>query len=186
MRYLILFYKLNLFINTTRLYKISARNIYRNWNNRNALFFPALNIPANLVQYKKIKLGNKAVFFKKRNKLIRSHKSVFFMIPADKSFGANNFSCNGFVLWLVVNTEFVLLQSAFHCLYDVLFVQKLLLKFIFKKGYILAINSFNFADCQKGPVAANYKRQVMTDWGIDSHLYNLMRNWCCVQNYFTD
>ena len=85
------------------------------------------------------------------------------MIPADKSFGANNFSCNSFVLWLVVNTEFVLLQSAFHCLYDVLFVQKLLLKFIFKNQKYDKLKKYFLIVVDDKTGMETFRREVIMD-----------------------
>ena len=177
--------KFNLFIYAAFFQKITARNIYRNRNKRILLLFPYKHILANLFNYKHIELGNKTIFFKKRNKLSRRHKAIFRMFPADKSFGTNNFSCNSFVLWLVVNFKLTIFQSIFHCFVYALFIKKMLLKICFKEGNVFSVDSLYLLNGKEGSVTTNNKRNFMTYRTVNTNLYNLMRNRCSIKNCLT-
>ena len=130
---IIVFDSLQLLVNTSHFHKIAARNIYRNRNKRKSILFPADDIAANLLYNKAVEFCDKAVPFKKRNKLRRRHKTIFRMIPAHKRFCSGYMSADGFVFRLVENLELFFFKSPLHCFNNSLFVEKSVLQVVFKK-----------------------------------------------------
>ena len=101
-------------INNIFVVHAGARKVYRNWIELATFLLPACKSRTNLFQNNVVNFINGTILLKKRNEMVRRHKFLVLIIPADQCLGTLNLFFVDIKLWLKVYNKFIILNCSIH------------------------------------------------------------------------